>query len=296
MTAIRGLSGALAGLLLWTAGAPGLAAQAGDRHALVTVLAPDQSPLSGLGPADFVVREDGAAREVLSVTAAAPGTIVLLVDSTEAARDVMPEVRDGLTRFVDQVTAGPSRPAIRLATFADRPDTLADFGAGLPLLDKGIGLVVPRSGSGSRFLDALVETCRDLRATQRTGAAIVAFLAEGGPEFSDETRPRVEQALKSVDASLWVLVLHSAAPADTSEAGRERAMVVGDLTRDSGGQQRLVLGSSGVVPAFTSLAAALSARYDVTYARPDRLIPPSRLAVTLRRERGTVLVSRWAPR
>ena len=62
-----------------------------------------------------------------------------------------------------------------------------------------------------------------------------------------------------------------------------------------GDRPMMVLGAQGVASALPTLATALASRYDVTYGRPDRLIPPTRLAVDVRDQPATVAVRRWAP-
>jgi hypothetical protein len=127
--------------------------------------------------------------------------------------------------------------------------------------------------------------------------ALVAFVAEAGAEFSQTDRPRVARALQRAGATLWVVVLQ--APAGgllTTTENRERAAVIGDGTVESGGLNLQVLSAQGVPAAFERLAKLLTSRVRVTYARPDALVPPKELEVTVRREGVRVLAPRWAGR
>ena len=67
----------------------------------VSVLNDAGAPVLGLGPADFIIREDNVAREVLRVAPATdPMQIALLVDNSQAARDYISNMRQALPEFV----------------------------------------------------------------------------------------------------------------------------------------------------------------------------------------------------
>src|SRR5215213_1024800 len=69
-----------------------------ERHVFVGVTNSRGIPVTGLGAADFTVREDNVAREVLRVApTSAPSHIALLVDNTEQVNPALLELRTGLT-------------------------------------------------------------------------------------------------------------------------------------------------------------------------------------------------------
>ena len=83
--------------------APDLRAQAGNRErtAYVSALDDKGEPVEGLGPGDFIIREDGLRREVLRVSRAIePIDIALLVDTSASAVNAISAIRDGLKGFV----------------------------------------------------------------------------------------------------------------------------------------------------------------------------------------------------
>jgi von Willebrand factor type A domain len=275
--------------------APPLAAQTDrQRHVTVTVLGRNETPVTGLTAADFTVREDDMVREIVSVTPGVlPDHVVLLVDDTQATTSLVAYVRDGLQAFVQALADHAGPPEIRLTTFGDRPTVRADFTTSVQTLVRAAERIFPQAGAGSTLLEAIVETCRDLRGRHVEHAAIVVFVADAGPEMTDENHARVADAVKASGASLWAIVRHDANNEDTSSRGRERAIVLGDVTRDSGGLDKTIIGDQGIAPAFGQVAAALASAYDITYGRPDRLIPPSRLSVAARDATQRVLVRRW---
>src|SRR5215475_12354134 len=107
---LRAFVVALAIFLAATAWTPTrLSAQGGPRERTLYVSAVDAKgePVNRLGPDDFVVREDGATREVLRVTRATePIDIAILVDNSGASDGVLPRVREGLTSFVTAMSEG----------------------------------------------------------------------------------------------------------------------------------------------------------------------------------------------
>src|SRR5436309_2808015 len=79
------------------------ASESRSQTVYVSVLGPKNAPVTGLSAADFTVREDATAREVLRAEPATdPMQVVLLVDDSQAAGDALLPLRQGLTAFVDK--------------------------------------------------------------------------------------------------------------------------------------------------------------------------------------------------
>ena len=266
-----------------------------QRTVSVLVLGRGDVPVTDLSERDFTIKEDGAVREVVRVTPAPPPAhIVLLVDDSSAATPALRELRTALNGFVSTMADESPAPAIRLTTFGDRPTVVADFSAGFSLVSRGIERVQPRPGSGATFLYAITETCRDLGKLQIKGALILAFVTESGPEFSNTQARRVADALRSAQASLWTITLQARDDGPgLSPESRERAEVIGDVTGQSGGRNDYVLTAQSLPAAFDKVASLLLSRYHVTYGRPERLIPPTKLEVTGRDRSWKLSVTRW---
>lgn len=271
------------------------APQSRQRAITVTVLR-DGTPVDELQPDDVIVREDGVAREIIAVSPAPPPThIALLVDDSQAAMPTIRDLRDGLNAFTDLVTSLDPPPAVRLTTFGDRPTVLVDFNPSFSAVSRGIDLIAPRPGAGARLLEAIQETTLALRTRKAERPLIVAFVVEAGPEFSDLRHRQVREALERADASLWVLLLTAPGGYDgMSETQRERDLVIGDVTQQSGGTREIVLASQQLPQAFRNLAARIASRWQITYGRPDTLIPPERLEISGRNRDLRVLAPEWA--
>lgn len=271
------------------------AAQDRQRSVSVAVLDRDGAPVPDLTAAALIVREDGIAREIVRVSPAPPPTeIAILVDDSQAAMPYVRDIREALTNFVDTAADMEPAPAIRLTTFGDRPTVVTDFTPSFSAVSRGIERVMPRPNAGATFIEALVETGRDLRARKAQRPVIVAFVVEGGPEFGTLAHTDVVDALRRAGASLWTVVLTSSRGAGSSNADRERNIVLGDVTTQSGGRNHPVLASQHLPRAFETLARTLGSRYEITYGRPDTLIPPSRIEIQPRDSALTVATSRWA--
>lgn len=266
-----------------------------ERTVIVSVVGADDAPVKDLKAGDFVVRENGLAREVVRVGAApAPTHVALLVDDSQATTNLTTYLRPALAAFVKQVAGAGGSPQMAMWTFGERPTRRVDFTPNAENILKETERLFPVSGSGAYFLEAIGEAVRDLRKRTAERPVIVAFIAERGPEFSNVFEKQVTDALRSLGASLWTVTLQiGAQPLNTTEA-RERARVLGDTTAQSGGTNDVILTPQALETAFGRLGAELTSRYAVTYGRPDALIPPDRVEVEVRRPGLRVRASRWA--
>jgi len=260
---------------------PAVDAQAGPRERTMYVSAVDDKgePVKGLGNADFVIREDGAQREVLRVTPAIePMDIAILVDDSAASEGVIPRVREGLTAFVNVMSKGNQ---IALVGLADRPTILVDYTSSQVSLQKGIGLLWPRSRSGSTFMDGIYEVSKGLEKRDTPRAVIVPVITDGG-DFVNRQYDQVMAEVKKAGASIHAVTIGTFTSTDDEDL-RNRARVLSDGTRDTGGQRVNLLTPMAVQPALERLARELSSQYKVVYGRPESLIPPAKIEVSSRR-------------
>jgi hypothetical protein len=289
------LSGALVAIAaVWLLPATSAQRESRSQDAFATVVDRDGAPVTNLGVDDFVVREDGLVREILRVEPAPPPSpIALLVDTSQAAEPVINDLRKATAAFIEAISRSDQPPLIGLTTFGERPTKLADFTQG-PVLDLAIDRIFSRAGTGAYLLEAIMETTAEFGQGAGTRPAIVAFVAEAGPEFSTTQAEQVAEALQRSHATLWTIVLQSRFASGTSPEIRERARVVTDVATDSGGLNRTVLSRQGIPDAFARIASLLASTYRITYGRPDTLIPPETLEITARREGLRLLAPRWA--
>lgn len=277
-----------AALLVTAAGlmAPLLGAQAASRERTLYVSALDDKgePAEGLGPNDFVVREDGVRREVLRVSRAIePIDIALLVDNSASAMSAISAIRDGLRGFVAKMAPNNQ---IAIIALADRPTVFVDYTSDPKRLNDGIGRIFSMSMSGMTLLDALVETSTGLRRRETPRAVIVPIITDG-TEFTNRYHREVIEAVKQADAAVHALTIGPFfSTLDTTE--RERAFVLDMGTKETGGQRVTLLADSAIIPTLAKLARELSSQYKVVYGRPESLIPPQKTEIASGRKGVTM--------
>jgi len=247
-----------------------------ERALFVSAVDKDGEPVSGLGPDAFIVREDGARREILRVSRATePIDIALLVDNSTAASQEITFFREALSKFVVKMAPGNN---IAVITLADRPTIVVDYTNDTKRLSDATGRLFPMPQSGMTLLDGILETAQGL-ARRETPRAVIVPVITDGTEFTNRYSNDVVAALDRVDAALHIVgigqFIHS------EEHGiRERSFLLSDGPAKSGGQYITLLSPHGLDPALQRLARELSSQYKVIYGRPQSLIPPERTEVS----------------
>jgi hypothetical protein len=255
-----------------------LLAQSNERVAYVSAFDErTRAPITGLGVRDFVVREDGAAREVLRVTpASSPMPVTILVDNTQDATGHIADIRRALASFVKALDGiGP----ISIIGVADRPTLLRDYTTDQKLLQEGVGKVFAMPGAGATLLDAIVEISRGIQKREEDRAAMVILTTEN-TEFSTRHYNEVLEALERGGAQLHAVILNTPEGSSLADPVRNRASVLDIGPKKSGGTREDVLTSQAFESKLLELAAILKSQHRVVYARPQTLIPPEKLEIT----------------
>jgi hypothetical protein len=268
-----------------------LHAQAVQRSMYVSVLDAAGVPVADVAPSDLVVREDNTPREVLRVAPADdPMQIAVLVDNSQAARNYISDIRSGLEAFVTDMTNG-TKHEMSIVALGERPTILSDASPDRDKILKGVFRIFELRGSGNYLLDGLIEVSRGFAKRETRRPVIVAVTTEG-PEFSSRRWEDVLKPVREVGAALHVLVLGPPSNG-IDEDSRNRAAVLDEGPRVTGGRREMLLASSALPQALKKLAAELKQQYLVTYGRPPTLIPPDKVTVSASRSgltaRGTLI-------
>src|SRR5579864_8615970 len=256
--------------------------QTNERGLWVSVVDQSGAPVEGLGPADFIVREDKVTREILRVTPAEePMQIALLVDTSQQARNDISYMRQALPDFVTALTMPNNagrRNQVAVIGFGERPTILTEYTTDPAVLKKGIDRIWPMQGSGAYLLDTILETVQGFKKREATRPVIVAIAREGR-ELSYRMYDQVLGPLKDSGAPLYALMLGQPAEGIGDEA-RSRAIVLDRGTAETGGAREQLLTSMALTNKLKQLANQLTHQYLVVYARPQSLIPPEHVVVT----------------
>src|SRR5688572_2323380 len=269
----RLVAGSVAALFVSVA----LLAQSNERVAYVSAYdEKTRAPITGLGVRDVVVREDGAAREVLRVTpATSPMAVAILVDNTQAAGDHIADIRRSLASFIKALDGiGP----VSIIGVADRPTILRDYTTDQKQLQDGVGKVFAMPGSGATLLDAIYEISRGLQKREEDRAAMVIVTTEN-VEFSPRHYREVLDALARGGAQLHAVILNTPAGSALDDPSRNRASVFDEGPKRSGGTRTDVLTSQAFEGKLLELAAILKSQHRVVYSRPQTLIPPEKVEI-----------------
>jgi len=276
-------------------------AQSVTRELAVTVVDDDGAPVTNLTSADFVVIEDDVEREVVGVRLdTEPKQIALLVDTSQAARRAMGDLRKGAAAFVDAMHEGNE---LSIISFGGTPRILASPSGDPEQLARGVDRIFSYSSTASYLLDAAVETSKGF---VRRGAdrPIIVVLSTLGLDYSNiDDRTALGRLVDAGVVLHTVVLTRPTASADigqtvgvpgpdafldqggTSPFGlqnveRDRFLNAGPST--TGGRRRDLLLSASTEQALLRLAAQIRGQYLVEYSRPAALIPPEHIDVNVR--------------
>jgi hypothetical protein len=240
--------------------------------------------VEGLAPTDFVIREDGAQREVLRVSRAVePIDVALLVDNGATAEHAISNIREGLKTFISMM-AGQN--AIAIIGLADRPTIVVDYTTDPKRLLDGVGRLFAQSQSGVTLLDAIIEVSKGLEKRESTRAALVPLVTDG-VDYSNRNYRDALDALSRAGVGLHTLMV-GIFDFSGDDPFRNRGYLVDEGMRASGGQRVSLLSVSAVEPALRKLARELTSQYKVVYGRPQSLVQPEKIEISARRSGVTM--------
>jgi Ca-activated chloride channel family protein len=294
---IAAAGAAAAGVVVVAAGRPAPAGtqvrETRERVLYVSVVDQQGAPVGGLSPEEFVVREDGRRREAIRAEQATdPIDLTILVDTSQAMTPHLPFARDAVRHLV---TALNPRAETALVTFGERPKIVVERTRELAALTRGVSRLFPVEGAGATLLDAMLEVSNGLRKRE-PARPVVAVVVCDGVEFTDLNADTVLARLVETGARFDVFNIIGGSAAELpDQPARERARLIADGTGRTGGLRAELISNMALQPRVVAYASELLSQYRVTYVRPDMLIPPERVEVSVTRAglivRGTPAAS-----
>ncbi len=288
----------IAGVLVSAPAVPQAGAQAKGRTRDVYVSVTDKSGAvaKDLALTDVSIKEDNQSREVLAIASAAktPMRIALLVDNSQVTQSLPNELHQALNGFITAIFKTSPDSTMSLATFGDRPTPVQGFTNAAPILVRSVSRIFPMSGAGAYLIDAVIDAAKDLHREPGPRQIIVAFVDESGEEFSNSSRQQALEALRNANASLWIVAMQSTSTNLGSAESRDRSALIDEGVKGSGGATLSLLNRLSLPPKMIELATMLTNQLQVTYGRPEQMIPPKKLEIQLTRKDLKLQAPRWA--
>src|SRR5213075_1970785 len=108
---------------------------------------------------------------------------------------------------------------------------------------------------------------------------VLIAIATSGREFSNRLHDQAIDPLKATGTAFYALMLGQPDTGLSLES-RERAIVLDEGPRVTGGYYEQLLTSMALTSKLQLLATQLTHQYKVTYGRPESLIPPEKIVVS----------------
>jgi hypothetical protein len=213
---------------------------------------------------------------IIARLSTAPLRVVLIVSDRGSGA-----FQGGALRFCEALLG---HGAISIVGLIMQPERLADFTASPDVLRRGLQRLGRRgvlNQAGAQLVEAIMDAANEVRR-EGTRPAIVVMRA--GAEAPTSVRvDHLREALRRSGAVLYVV---STASPDTylsawdmSEGGLTLPVVLGDGSRDSGGRQIQVAGTT-MVPAMRQIASELINQYEITYGLAAGMKGSDRISVS----------------
>jgi hypothetical protein len=250
-----------------------------------TVVNDAKAPVTGLGTADFVLREGGTRLGVLNaVPAIDPLSVAIVVSGVDAAG--LPPVRAAIENLVRTIAERSPGSRLGLVSRTDSPRPLVT----MLTADATAIEAVLRAGAGSSqdAIDGIVAACDALRDAPADRRTVLAIIRPQTGDVPSGSRARLIDAIVGARAALWTVEI---APATPSAPTPNLDDAIAEGARTSGAlRERLSAGAD--VPAATArIASRWLSQYLVTYTWPEPMV--SVFSLTTRHDAGEVLTPAW---
>ena len=241
------------------------------RTVLATVRDLRNRPIVDLEADDFVVREAGQPREILSAHVADYPVFVLIDNSAAAGRDVE-AMKSAAARFIVRIGNRP----VALGTFGDTPVTLATFADDrTTVLARLAGIRMAPAGTsgGARVMHSLADAAGAIRSVGATFSAIVVLSG------SDDAAARAPtDVLAAILGSQTIVHVVEHRPASAGNAPNQLSA----LATQTRGQATAIYTAASFQIALDRLADQLAAEMMIEYLVPPDAPPAGDATVGVR--------------
>jgi hypothetical protein len=234
--------------------------QAGDRTIYVSVMTSQGAPVPDMKASDFVVKEDGATREVASVARATePISYALLVDTTAKAIPTIVQIREAIKDFSGLLLQADPKTQISFTQFGGAAMTTRESTSSMGDLDAALGKLIATQ-SESVLNEAFVEVAKKMaKMPENSRRVIISINMEPAAESSSIQAKQVAEEVRKAGAIVWAVSVQDGNRRDTT-----REQLLKGLAGNTGGRAVVVQNANVLPQVLRTFAANSFSQYAVT--------------------------------
>lgn len=263
--------------------------QAGERTIYVSVMnSASGAPIPDMKAEEFVVKEDGAAREVVSATrATAPLSYALLVDTSTQAIPAALDIREAVKAFCELLLSAEPKTQISVTEFGGQALPKRPLTSSITELEETIGKIVP-SKSSPVLNEALVTTAKDMsKMPADARKVIIALSMEPAPDKSGMEQQFVGEEVRKSGVTVWSVQVADGGKRDSA---RENLMKI--VAGNSGGRAMTIQNRNQLSQVLRVFAANSFSQYAVKIKGAGDKVKMTDVTVT--RPESVALAMKWS--
>ena len=217
-------------------------------------------PVTGLTARDFTVLEDGAPRQITSLTSEPmPASIAVALDNSQSMEKNLWSAQKAITDFM---AGQPSWTSFALLTFNDQVYLDRDFSYDTRQV---AGAVAASRVEGTRI--ALYDALRigSMYLGRRPGARILLIFTDGEDTVYEGDEGRLRTAVDAAQAADVTVFAIAYAGAGSGKG----AAALDTMTRQTGGEVAAARSAKDLKAAFARIGDSIGSRYLLGYEPPD---------------------------
>jgi hypothetical protein len=275
-------------------------AQGQTRRVYVTAFGANGAPYTDLGPDDFIVKEGGKTRPIVSVGPASQQRMQIAILVDDAGSGIF---RVPVARFIESLMG---RAEFSISAVTGQTLKLVDFTADPGFLSDAISKLGVRpsthASEGTQLLDGITGASRDLLKRKSPRPVIVA-LAVGGSDASQMQPDDALNDLRRSGAQLYVVTVISGSlratatptrPGDMLGEGHALQAVLGDGPARSGGNREEISAIAGVDTGLQHFSEQLKNQLLIEYSLDGGKMS-DRIGIALKRTDLTLHAPTYVP-
>ncbi len=209
--------------------------------------------IKGLPASAFRLLEDNVVQKITHFSSeGSPLELVIAVDVSESMTQAMPQLKNSVKKFLGAL--GPS-DQVTLTAFNDNMFTLTRRDTTPAVRLRAVDRLAPWGGTA--LYDVMIKALQQL--SKQPGRRVLVVFSDGDDKSSHSTLQSVEQAVRSSDATLFMVALGSGVRNATIKSSIER------LVDMSGGRALFVERSDQLDAPFAEIVEELSNQYLIGY-------------------------------